>query len=94
MVTVEEIEALIIELLAVEAAKDPADLRRELMTAGATMPVDSLLAAEVLAAVEERCGVSLPTTAENAANLRSVTTFARAVHDLTANAGTSSGGRE
>jgi acyl carrier protein len=74
-----EIEDLIIELLAAEAQRDPDDLRRELRNAGPSMPVDSLLAAEVLTEVEERCRVSLPATAETAKNLRSVSTFAHAI---------------
>lgn len=80
--TVEEIQELIIDLLALEAGKASVDLRQELLALGAEMPVDSLLAVEVLVTVEERCGVSLPTTAENAANLCSVRTFARAIWDL------------
>ncbi len=46
------------------------------------MPVDSLLAAEVLARVQEQCEVELPTSAETARALRSVKTFAQAVWDL------------
>jgi len=76
------IEDLIFELLAEEAGKDPRAMRRELEEAGAEMPIDSLLAAEVVAAVEERCGVQIPATAETARNLGSVREFAAMVHRL------------
>lgn len=80
--TEEDIEWLIIELLAEDNGQDAADLLQELVAAGANLPVDSLLAAEVLARVQDRCEVELPTSAETAKALRSVKTFARAVWDL------------
>jgi acyl carrier protein len=76
------IEDLIFELLAEESGMDPIALRRELEEAGQEMPIDSLLAVEVVAAVEERCGVQLPVTAETARNLRSVQNFAAMVRRL------------
>lgn len=80
--TLREIEALILELLAEDAGRPVAELREELAARGEMLPVDSLLAAEVLARVQERVGVQLPATAETARALRSVRTFAVAVHDL------------
>lgn len=77
-----EVEDIIIELLAEQAGKDPGDLRRELEELGDELPIDSLLAAEVLARVEERLGVTMPATAENSEHLRSVTSFARAILEL------------
>lgn len=77
-----EIEELILELLAEDAGRPVAVLRDELLERGDMMPVDSLLAAEVLVRVQERVGVELPATAETALALRSVQTFAVAVHDL------------
>ena len=77
-----EIEELILELLAEDTGRPVAELRAELLELGAGMPVDSLLAAEVVARVQERVGVVLPATAETAKALRSVRTFAVAVHDL------------
>ncbi len=77
-----EIETLILELLAEDAGRPMADLRAELLERGEMMPVDSLLAAEVVARIQERVGVELPATAETAKALRSVRTFAVAVHDL------------
>lgn len=77
--TMDEIEELIIGLLAADAGADPAAFRAELLTRGQELPIDSLLAAEVLARVELRCGVDLPATAENAKNLQSVTAFAQAI---------------
>lgn len=82
--TKDDIEWLIIELLAEDNGQDAADLLQELTAAGANLPVDSLLAAEVLARVQERYKVELPTSAETAKALRSVKTFAQAVWDLLA----------
>lgn len=82
MMSQSEIQDVIIDALAKEAGSDLAGLRRQLEEAGEQLPIDSLLAAEVLVEVEQRCGVSLPATAENAKNLTSVTTFAAAVHQL------------
>lgn len=79
-----ELEDLIIELLAQDAGRSPADLRRELEDLGETLPIDSLLAAEVIARVEERLGVRYPATAESAKNLGSVTDFAQAILELIA----------
>lgn len=80
--TKEDIEWLIIELLAEDNGHDADDLLQALIAAGANLPVDSLLAAEVLARVQEKCKVELPTSAETAKALRSVKTFAQAVWDL------------
>jgi acyl carrier protein len=80
--TKEDIEWLIIELMAQDNGQAAADLLEELGARGEHLPVDSLLAAEVLARVQEQCGVELPTSAETAKALRSVKTFAQAVWDL------------
>lgn len=80
--TEHDIEWLIIELLAEDNGQDAAELLQELTAAGASLPVDSLLAAEVLARVQAKCQVELPTSAETAKALRSVRTFAQAVWDL------------
>lgn len=72
----------IIELLAQQNGRDPADLRAELERLGEELPIDSVLAAEVLASIEEETGVRLPTTAETSRNLRSVRRFAQAIYDL------------
>ncbi|MDR6175476.1 acyl carrier protein [Nocardioides zeae] len=80
--TKDDIEWLIIELIAQDNEQAAADLLEELSAAGEHLPVDSLLAAEVLARVEEQCGVSLPTDAETAKALRSVKSFAEAVWNL------------
>lgn len=77
-----DIEDLIIGLLAEDAGSSPADLRQELEDLGEWLPIDSVIAAEVLARVEAYYGVSLPATAESAKNLRSVSTFAQAILDL------------
>ena len=80
--TKEDIEWLIIELIAQDNGQAAEDLLEELTAAGEHLPVDSLLAAEVLARVQEQCGVELPTNAETAKALRSVKSFAQAVWDL------------
>lgn len=78
----EDIEWLILELIAQDTGQAASDLLEELTAEGAHLPVDSLLAAEVLARVQEQCGVELPTTAETARALRSVKAFAHAVWTL------------
>lgn len=77
-----EIEDLILELLAEDAGCSATEFRDGLRAGGAALPVDSLLAAEVVARLQERIGVELPATAETARALRSVRTFAVAVHEL------------
>lgn len=74
----------IIELLALQNGREPAELRAELEGLGEELPIDSVLAAEVLARIEEETGVRLPTTAETSRNLRSVRTFAQAIYELVA----------
>lgn len=80
--TREDIEWLIIDLIAQDNGQVAGDLLEELSAAGKYLPIDSLLAAEVLARVEEQCGVSLPTDAETAKALRSIKSFAQAVWEL------------
>lgn len=78
-----EIEDLILELLAEQAGLSVEDLRAELMALGEEMPLDSLLAVEILVRVQEATGVVLPATEETAAALLSVRGFAAAVqHQL------------
>ncbi|GAB2815401.1 hypothetical protein GCM10027176_20080 [Actinoallomurus bryophytorum] len=76
------IENLIIELLAEEEGITPDALRDRLAAEGEDLPIDSLLAVEVVVRVEQRCGVQLPTTPETAECLRSVRDFAAIVHHL------------
>lgn len=80
--TKEDIEWLIIELIAADNGLEAAALYRELAEAGGQLPVNSLLAAEVLAQVESLVGVELPTTPETARALRSVKAFAAAAWEL------------
>lgn len=79
-----EIEDLIIELLAEETGVTPAVMRAQLEEGGDDLPIDSVLAAEVVARVERRSGVELPATAETARCLRSVREFAAMVCRLVA----------
>lgn len=74
-----EIEELILELLAEQAGVPVEDLRDELFALGEEMPLDSVLAVEVLVRVQEATGVVLPATEETAEALLSVCGFAAAV---------------
>ncbi|HEY0888664.1 MAG TPA: acyl carrier protein [Nocardioides sp.] len=79
MISKEEIEQLIVELLADDRGMDTHDLWEELNDLGVTMPVDSLLAVEIVVRLEQQLGIDLPTTADTTKALRSVKTFAEAV---------------
>lgn len=80
MLTVSGIAELVIGLLAQECGKPAAQMRSELEALGPNLPVDSVLVVEILAKVEEACGVRLQVDAKIAGSTRSVMTFARAVH--------------
>jgi acyl carrier protein len=88
------IEDLIIELMAAQSHREPAALRAHLEELGGELPVDSLLAAEVLAEMEARLGVTLPATAETSRNLRSVSRFAEALLELATESDRARAGRE
>ncbi len=75
-----DIEDLTIGFLAEEAKCSPDEMRQCLEEGGGALPIDSILLVEVVARVEERCGVHLPTTLETAQNLRSVRDFAVMVY--------------
>jgi hypothetical protein len=79
--TVDDIAEIVIGLLAAMADKDPAQLRAELAAAGAELPVDSLLIAEILVKVEAACQVRLQVTPALARSTWSVMAFAQAVQD-------------
>ena len=73
------IEDVIIELLAVDGGVNPADLRRQLEERGPGLPIDSLLAVEVLVRVEQRFGVQLDANPITAEAMQSVAAFAATV---------------
>jgi acyl carrier protein len=81
MVTVDEVEAAIIEFLSEDKDMDlsPKELREHLEGAGPELPIDSVLAAEALPALEERFGIRLPANVSTAHNLRSVRRLAHQV---------------
>jgi acyl carrier protein len=58
------------------------ELRHRLEETGAELPIDSVLAVEVLVLVQNHFGVRLPLTAETARCLRSVSDFAAKVQAL------------
>lgn len=74
------IAGIVIALLAEDSRVQPDELRAKLVAAGAELPVDSLLIAEVLTRVEDACDVRILVDAEAARSTRSVMTFARTVH--------------
>lgn len=78
-ITEGEVEDIVIELLAVHLERSGAELRTELAAAGADLPIDSLLIAEILTRVEERCAVRIPADADAARSMRSICAFARTV---------------
>lgn len=75
-----EIEDIILEFLAEDAQTTAGELRETLLASGPRMPVDSVLAVEVLTRVQRRTGVVLRPCPESAAAMRSVHSFAEAVH--------------
>ncbi|WP_436700671.1 acyl carrier protein [Nocardioides sp. BYT-33-1] len=70
---------MIIELLAEDGGVNPADLRRQLEEQGPGLPIDSLLAVEVLVRVEQRFGVQLDANPATAEAMQSVVAFAATV---------------
>jgi len=74
--TKQDIEDLIIELLAGEEGEDPDDLRRQLVDKGATMPVDSLAMLDILVEFRKRTGLTIPKRKLRQRTMRSVKAFA------------------
>lgn len=79
--SVQEIVDIVIDLLASHQDRPAEDVHEELAARGQELPVDSVLAMEILARVEERFGVSVPADAEAGRSLRSVWAFAETVYD-------------
>lgn len=73
------VEEIILGFLAEDEGSSVGQLREELLAGGLEMPVDSLLAVEVLVRVQHATGVKLPATPETAVAMRSVRGFALAV---------------
>ncbi len=73
--TKQDIEDLIIELLADEEGEDPDDLRRQLVDKGATMPVDSLAMLDILVEFRKRTGLTIPKRKLRRRTMRSVKAF-------------------
>lgn len=80
--TVEAVEAIVVELLADEEGCDPDELGRRLLAAGPQMPVDSLLMFDVLYAVEQRTGVRVKADKKTGRSMRSVRDFAHRVMEV------------
>ena len=71
-----QIADLVVELLGDLLKTDPDDLRAELLSKGATMPVDSLDLFDVLVEFRQRTGLSIPKRKLRRRTMRSVTAFA------------------
>lgn len=78
-ITEDEVANIVIELVAAHLERPEELLRAELESAGEELPIDSLLIAEVLTLVEQRCGVRIPADADAARSMRSVRQFAHTV---------------
>lgn len=74
--TAQDIEDLIIELLAHAEEEDPDDLRRQLVDKGAAMPVDSLDLFDILVEFRTRTGLTIPKRKLRRRTMRSVQAFA------------------
>ncbi|MFI6997158.1 acyl carrier protein [Nocardia sp. NPDC050175] len=74
-----EVVDLIVDLLAEDAGRDPGQLYAELVELGDDLPIDSLLAVDILTRVQNATATFLPATEETARAMRSVRAFARAV---------------
>ncbi len=73
--TKQDIEDLIIELLADDEGEDPDDLRRQLVDKGAAMPVDSLAMLDILVEFRKRTGLTIPKRKLRRRTMRSVRAF-------------------
>lgn len=71
-----QITDLVIELLGDLLKTDPDDLRAELLSKGAAMPVDSLDLFDILVEFRQRTGLSIPKKRLRRRTMRSVTAFA------------------
>jgi acyl carrier protein len=78
-VDLQDIEDLIVALLAAEMERDIDEYRSELAAAGPSLPCDSVIAVEIMTEVEKRCGVRLRLDADTARAMRSVRTYAALV---------------
>lgn len=78
--TYDDVLDLILGFLAEDAELTADELREELLAQGREMPIDSLLAVDILVRVQNATGIVLLPTEETAAAMRSVEAFARLVH--------------
>lgn len=75
-----DIEEIILDYLAEDAGETALSLRAKLEQLGERMPVNSLLAVQVLVRVQRATGTVLPPTPATAVAMRSVRAFAEAVY--------------
>jgi acyl carrier protein len=72
----QEMEDLLIELVAEECAETPRALRERLEANGAAMPIDSLFLLEIAPELRERTGLTLLTSKLTTKATRSIASFA------------------
>ncbi|MEU5052031.1 acyl carrier protein [Streptomyces sp. NPDC021096] len=77
----DDITSLVIDFIAEHEGVSPDELRAELEQGGRELPVDSLLAVEILTRIEEHYHVAIPADREAAQATRSVRAFAAAILD-------------
>jgi acyl carrier protein len=77
--TAEEVEELVVELLANLLNDDADKLRRQLVEKGAAMPVDSLDMFDILKDFRKRTGLQIPKRKLRRNTMRSVKTFSEFV---------------
>lgn len=78
----QEIEWIILELLARRYNVTAQQLYEALIQRGKTLPIDSIVMAKILAELGRRCDVKIPLNKETAATLKSVTALAMRVSEL------------
>jgi acyl carrier protein len=76
VVTREEVEEYVVELLAEEFEREPGELLAELVELSPDMPCDSVILVELMTRVSARFGVRFEATFETALDMRSVRGFA------------------
>jgi acyl carrier protein len=77
--TSQEVEGLLVDLLAGQLGEDPLELRQRLLVEGADMPIDSLDLFDVLADFRGQTGITVRKRELGRRTMRSVRRFARFV---------------
>jgi acyl carrier protein len=86
-VDADEIETVIVELLAEDAGTTVAAQVAALEDGGSTLPIDSLLLVEIVQVLEDRVGIRVPEDLETAKTMGSVRAFAQHLASIATPAG-------